>query len=276
LRAAAVQLNGTEDREHNRAAADALVREAHERGAKLVVLPEKWNLIGSAAAMTAGAEPLDGETLTWAGALAAELGIDLVAGSVVEALQGSKPANTSVHLGPDGTARAVYRKLHLFDADVAGVSYRESDHEEAGDEIVTTTLADGTVAGLSVCYDVRFPELYRELAIAGARVVAIPAAFTVPTTRDHWEVLLRARAIENGVFVVAANQVGEHGDGKASGGHSAIVDPWGQVLAVGSDDGEEVILADLDFEAQDEVRARMPLLSHRRPDIYARGGKVGA
>ena len=129
-------------------------------------------------------------------------------------------------------------------------------------------LSGGIGLGLSVCYDLRFPELYRILAVRGARVLAVPAAFTVPTTRDHWEPLLRARAIENGCFVVAANQVGRHGAGFESGGRSLILDPWGRILIEGPTDREAVLVADLDLEAQDEVRSHMPLLAHRRPDVY--------
>ena len=161
----------------------------------------------------------------------------------------------------------MYRKLHLFDVEVAGTVYRESDTEQPGDEVVLSHAADGTGVGLSVCYDLRFPELYRALTIRGARVLVVPSAFTLTTTRDHWEVLLRARAIENQAFVLAANQIGTHPPGHASGGRSAIVDPWGLVLAQ-VPDGEGVAVADLDFDAQDEVRARLPALDHRRPDVY--------
>ena len=147
----------------------------------------------------------------WARAIARELGIDLVAGSVAERIEGEpKLRNTCVHVGPDGEIAATYRKIHLFDVEVEGTVYRESDHEEPGDEPVLSRTADGVPVGLSVCYDVRFPELYRVLAVEGARILTVPAAFTVPTTRDHWEVLLRARAIENQCFVIAANQIGEH------------------------------------------------------------------
>ena len=269
MRAAAVQLTATEDTARNLATADRLVREAAAGGADLVVLPEKWTVLGSDAAMDAGAQPLDGPALTWAREAARELAIDLVAGSIVERREGhDRHGNTSVHVGPDGEVRATYRKIHLFDVEVGGRVYRESDTDEPGDEVVLSELDGGVGLGLTICYDVRFPELYRILAVRGARVLAVPAAFTVPTTHDHWEPLLRARAIENGCFVVAANQVGRHGSGYESGGRSLIVDPWGRILAEGPPDQEVVIAADLDLEAQDEVRARMPLLAHRRPEIY--------
>ena len=269
MRAAAIQMNSTGDRPRNRATAERLVRAAASDGATLAVLPEKWNVLGTAEQLAAGAEPLDGPTIAWARALARELGIDLVAGSIVEQRTGyDKHFNTSVHVGPDGELNAVYRKLHLFDVEVAGTVYRESDGEDPGEEVVTTTLQDGTVLGMAVCYDLRFPELFRILTLRGARVLALPSAFTLATTRDHWEVLLRARAIEDQCFVVAANQIGEHMPGKASGGRSMVVDPWGTVLATVPDD-EGYALAELDFARQDAIRARLPALAHRRPHAYA-------
>jgi deaminated glutathione amidase len=150
---------------------------------------------------------------------------------------------------------------------VAGTVYRESDTEEPGEEIVVSQLADGTPVGMSVCYDLRFPELYRILAVRGARVIIAPSAFTLPTTRDHWEVLLRARAVEDQAFVVAPNQVGAHPPGHRSGGRSLIVDPWGVVLAQ-APDGEVAVVADLDLQAQEEVRAKLPSLANRRPEAY--------
>ncbi|HZV75343.1 MAG TPA: carbon-nitrogen hydrolase family protein [Conexibacter sp.] len=271
MRAAAIQMNSTGDRARNRATAERLVRAAAADGATLVVLPEKWNVLGTPEQLAAGAEPLDGPSIAWARDVARELMIDLIAGSIVEQVpHREKHANTSVHVGPDGKLRAVYRKLHLFDVEVAGTVYRESDGEDAGEEIVTTTLAgpDGIVLGMAVCYDLRFPELFRILTLRGARVLALPSAFTLATTRDHWEVLLRARAIENQCFVVAANQIGEHVPGKASGGRSLIADPWGTVLATAPDD-EGYALAELDLARQDAIRASLPALAHRRPRAYA-------
>jgi deaminated glutathione amidase len=268
LRAAAVQLNSTDDVSGNLAAAERLVREAASRGARLVVLPEKWNLLAEPGRMLEAAEPLDGPSTTWARELARELAIDLVAGSIVERVEGhDKGFNTSVHAGPDGELRAVYRKLHMFDVEVAGTVYRESETEERGDEIVLSRTAGGAGLGLTVCYDLRFPELYRILAVRGARILTVPSAFTLTTTRDHWEVLLRARAIENQAFVVAANQFGPHPPGRRSGGRSMIVDPWGLVLAQAAD-REAVVVADLDLAAQDEVRATLPSLANRRPEAY--------
>ncbi len=232
LRVAAVQLNSTAEQRANLAAADRLTRAAAGEGAELVVLPEKWTAMGSEQDLLDSAQGLDGPAITWARELARELGIDLVAGSILELVPGqSKPANTSVHVGPDGEICAVYRKVHMFDVEVGGRVYRESELEQPGEEIVVSHTAGGVELGLSICYDLRFPELYRVLAVRGARLIAIPAAFTLPTTRDHWETLLRARAIEDQAFVIAANQVGEHPAGQHSGGRSMVIDPWGAVLA---------------------------------------------
>jgi predicted amidohydrolase len=277
LRAAAVQLNSTEDTERNLATADRLVREAASRGAELVLLPEKWNVLGRGKAMAAAAEPLGaGPIARWAQDIARELGLELVAGSVIESRPGyEKTSNTSLHFGPDGTLRAVYRKLHMFDVEVDGIVYAESEHEQPGDEVVVSETAAGLRVGMSICYDVRFPELYRELSDRGAELITVPSAFTLATTRDHWEVLLRARAIENQCFVVAANQIGSSPPDKRSGGRSMIVDPWGVVLAV-APDTETAIVAELDFDRLREVRRRLPALEHRRSGVYERDRSVGA
>ncbi len=271
MRAAAVQLNSTADTERNLERADRLTRAAAADGAQLVVLPEKWSVLGTGDALRAGAEPLDGPAITWARAVARELGIDLVAGSIAECADAGggdgRLHNTSVHVGPDGEIRGTYRKIHMFDVVVDGTEYRESDHDAPGDELVLTETAGGVELGLSVCYDLRFPELYRILAVRGARVFCIPAAFTVPTTRDHWEILLRARAIEDQCFVVAANQIGDHPPTYRSGGRSMIVDPWGVVLAT-APDREGHVIADLDLEAQDRIRRELPALANRRPAAY--------
>ena len=233
------------------------------------MLPEKWAVLGTPEETAAGAEPFDGPALAWARATARELGIDLVAGSIAERVPDrDKGSNTSAHFGPDGELRATYRKLHMFDVEVGGRSYRESDHEEPGDEIVVSETAGGVELGLTVCYDLRFPELYRILAVRGARIFTVPAAFTLATTREHWEVLLRARAIEDQAFVVAANQFGEHAPGLRSGGRSMIVDPWGIVLAQ-APDSETYVLAELDLDRQAGIRRSLPSLANRRPQAYA-------
>ena len=268
VRAAAIQLTATPDVAANLAVANRLVRRAAADGATLILLPEKWSVLGHGAALRAGAQALDGPAIAWARETARELSIDLIAGSVAERVPGEeKLCNTSVHVGPDGEIRATYRKIHLFDVEVGSTVYRESEHEAPGDASVLSAAADGTGLGLSICYDVRFPELYRALTLAGARILLVPAAFTLATTRDHWEVLLRARAIENQCFVIAANQIGEHEPGLRSGGRSMIIDPWGIVLAQAGDQ-ETVITADLDPASQDDIRRRLPALAGRRPEAY--------
>jgi predicted amidohydrolase len=272
VRAAAVQLNSTADRERNLAQAEALVRAAAADGATLIALPERFDLRGDPADYERHAEPLDrSEAATWAQNLARELAIDLIAGSTSERRPGhDRLSNTSLHIGPDGDVRAVYRKVHLFDVTVGDTEYRESDSDEPGDEIVTTDTQDGTKIGLSVCYDVRFPELYRILALNGAELLTVPANFTRTTGQAHWEVLLRARAIENQAFVLAPAQTGEYPPGQPAYGNSMIVDPWGETLARASGDpGDETfVAADLDFARLHEIRRQLPSLRNRVPGAY--------
>lgn len=271
MRVAALQMCSTPDPEANLRTADALVRRAAADGARLVLLPEKWTAYGRAEDIAAGAQPLDGPAVTWARATAAELAIDLVAGSFAESMPGQeRTANTSVHVGPDGDVKATYRKLHLFDVTIDGKHYEESAREQPGEEMVLSRTAEGVGLGLSVCYDLRFPELYRALAVAGARILLVPAAFTWATTLQHWEVLLRARAIEEQCFVIAANQHSEAVPGLRTGGHSMVVDPWGVVLARAPADTDAVVLADLDLGRLEHVRATLPSLRHRRPEAYER------
>jgi len=267
LRVAAIQLNSGADKARNLAVAERLVREAAGGGAELVALPEKWNLLAEGAVLAEGAESLQGPSLTAARGWARELGIHLLAGSISERGEElGRAFNTSVLIGPDGGDLGAYRKIHMFDVDAGGVSYRESDHEQPGEEPVTAPVADLT-AGLTVCYDLRFPELFRILALRGARLILVPSAFTLATGRDHWEVLLRARAIENQLFVIAPNQVGEAPPHYSSFGRSMVVDPWGVVLATAAD-GEGVVAAELDFDSQDRVRGSLPALANRRPEAY--------
>jgi deaminated glutathione amidase len=267
VRAAAIQLNSNDEKPRNLEAAERLVRDAAADGAELVALPEKWNLLAGGEALLDGAEPLDGPSLTAARGWAAELGIHLLAGSVSEEA-GERAFNTSVLIGPDGHDLAVYRKIHMFDVDVDGVSYRESEHERPGEELVDAEIPGLGRVGLSICYDLRFPELFRILAVRGALLLAIPSAFTTATGRDHWEPLLRARAIENQAFVLAPNQAGEAAPHFDSYGHSAIVDAWGGLLAVAPDRGECFVAADLDLAAQDRARGSLPSLANRRPGAY--------
>src|SRR5436305_3683522 len=272
MRAAAVQLNSTADRERNLASAEALVRAAAADGATLVALPERFDVRGTPEDYERAAEPLERSLpARWASDLARELKIDLVAGSISERRPGhDKLSNTSLHVGPDGEIKAVYRKVHLFDVTVGETNYRESDSDEPGDEIVTSEAADGTRVGLSVCYDVRFPELYRILALQGALVLTVPANFTRTTGAAHWELLLRARAVENQAFVVAPAQTGEYPPGQPAYGNSMIVDPWGVVLARASGDAgdETFVAAELDFARLAEVRETLPCLQNRVPGAY--------
>jgi deaminated glutathione amidase len=267
MRAAAVQLNSTDDKERNLEAAERLVRDAARDGAELIALPEKWNMLGPGEALRAGAEDLDGPTLSAVRSWARELGVHLVAGSISERVaERDKLSNTSVLVGPGGEVEAAYRKIHMFDVDVGGVAYRESEHEEPGTEIVVAHAADVPI-GLTVCYDLRFPELYRILAVRGARLITVPAAFTLHTGKDHWEPLLRARAIENQAFVLAPNQIGEAPPHYNSYGRSMIVDPWGVPLATAPDE-QCFVAADLDFALQDRIRESLPSLANRRPESY--------
>ncbi len=263
--AAVVQMSSTEDKQRNLDAAERLVTEAAERGARFVVLPELFNCVGRWETVAAAAEPIPGPTSGAMSELAARLQITLLAGSLAERAEvaAGKVYNNSLLFGSDGNQLAVYRKRHLFDVDLPGkVTVRESDYVVAGEEIVATKLADFTL-GQSICYDLRFPELYRELAARKSDVIAVPSAFATTTGCDHWEVLLRARAIENQAYVLAANQQGQHTPTFQSYGRSMIVDPWGIVLAVAAD-GESIALAELDFERQRTIQMQLPALTHRR------------
>ncbi len=280
MRVAALQTTAGADRDDNLAAAGDLVVAAVDDGARLIVLPEYFSVAGSPDVLRAGAEPLDGVTMTWAAGVAAHHGVYLVAGSFPERTDstGRRLYNTSCLLGPDGATLAVYRKIHLFDVSLRGVTFRESDTIAPGDRAVvapigrTTTYGDddvSTVVGLSLCYDVRFPELYRMLALAGATVVTVPAAFTAATGPAHWELLLRARAVEDEVYVVGAAQVGELPPGMPRcHGHSMIVDPWGTVVAERADPTPGIVTADLDFGFLADVRRRLPVLANRQPGAY--------
>jgi len=268
IRVACVQMTSRQDKAANLERAESLVARAASTGADVVVLPEKWNLIGSADDYRAAAEPLDGGPSTEAmSRWARTLGVSLVGGSITERREGrEKLSNTSCVFDAEGELVAVYRKIHLFDVEVGGHVYRESEAEEPGTEPVVARAEDWVV-GLSVCYDVRFPELYRILALEGAELVTVPAHFTTPTGRDHWHVLLRARAIENQCYVAAAAQVGETTPGKPAYGRSLLVDPWGTVLAQAPDE-ETVIVAELDRGRLRDIRAKLPSLANRRADAY--------
>jgi predicted amidohydrolase len=265
FRAAAVQLCASTSKRDNLAEAERLVRAAAATGAELIVLPELFNLYGNLKQAAAEAEPLDGPTAQWLCRLAAEFQAWIVGGSFAEAgSTAGKAWNTSLTIDPAGQVRGVYRKIHLFDVDLGEtLRVQESEHLLPGNEIGywETSLAK---IGVSICYDLRFPEIYREQSARGAELLCIPAAFTRTTGRDHWELLLRARAIENQCYVVAANQVGQHSERSASFGHSLIIDPWGRVLAEASGDEPGIITAELSAETLLEVRRKLPALQHRR------------
>ena len=275
LRVACVQLNASESKADNIERAGLLVARAAATGADLIVLPEKWNGIGPPDFLRANAESLDdGETVEAMRLWARDHKVTIVGGSIPERREGrDKLSNTSVVFDPDGEIAALYRKIHMFDVEVGGQVYRESESEEPGEEASRITDVEGWKLGLTICYDLRVPELYRILAVEGAEIITVPAAFTLFTGKDHWELLLRARAVENQCYIVAPNQWGTHRDGKASYGRSTIVDPWGVVLAQAPDE-EGIIVAELDRTRVDEVRRALPSLANRQPAAYRRPAEV--
>jgi predicted amidohydrolase len=267
LRVSCVQMQATEVKADNLETAERLVARAAAGGADVVLLPEKWDAVSTLEASRAAAGPIPGgETAEAMRSWARDHGITLVGGSVNELRDGrDKLSNTCVVFDPDGDLVALYRKIHMFDVDVGGQVYRESEAQEPGDEIVTCEV-EGWTVGLSICYDVRFPELYRILTLAGAELLTVPANFTLFTGKDHWELLLRARAVESQCFVAAADQWGARG-AKASYGRSMIVDPWGIVLAAAPDE-DTVITADLDLARLQRIRRDLPSLANRQPHAY--------
>jgi predicted amidohydrolase len=268
IRLACVQLTSGPDKSANLANADRLVARAVGEGARIVVLPEKWNGVGNVKALRELAEPLaGGESVELMADWARRHDAWIVGGSITEHRDGrERLSNTCCVFAPDGELASVYRKIHLFDVEVGGNVYRESEAEEPGDEAVVVD-ADGWPIGLTVCYDLRFPELYRVLTLDGAEILTVPANFTLATGKDHWHVLLRARAIESQCYVAAAAQIGEPIPGRPSYGHSAIVDPWGTVLADAPDE-ETVIVAELDRARLRRIRETLPSLANRRPEAY--------
>jgi len=261
---AAVQLRAGDDRRANLSAASEAIREAAGAGAQVVCLPEMWPFIGSDSAKVAGAEDLDGPSISAMADLAQGLGVWLFAGSFAERCEvPDRVYNSSPVIDPDGEVVAVYRKVHLFDIDLAaGPTFAESDTVCPGDRLVVVDCPLGLV-GLTVCYDLRFPELYERLGRAGAEVFMVPAAFTAHTGRAHWELLLRARAVEQQCWVIAADQGGHHNPRRESYGNSMIVDPWGVVVCrLGMEPG--LALAEVDRGRTDQVRRELPCLSHRR------------
>lgn len=265
LPVAVIQMNAGLDRAANVATAERMVREAAAAGAQFVLLPELFNAYGQLDLVVKQAEPIPGPTSELMAQLARQLSIYLCAGSLCE--QSPTPGkgyNTSLLCDPRGNVVACYRKLHLFDVEIPGqFRVTESRAMLPGEEIVLTELPIGRV-GQAICYDLRFPELFRRLVDQQMEILAIPSAFTASTGRDHWEVLLRARAIESQCYVLAPNQFGTHGEGLASYGGSLIIDPWGKVLARASLDSEEILYAELHADVITQVRRRLPALAHRR------------
>jgi len=289
LRVAALQMNSQDDKAANVEAALRLIDQAAAAGARLVALPEVWTYLGPEAGNRENAEPIPGPTVDRLAERARRHGIYVHAGSIYEAEPGEpRLFNTTVVLDPDGKILGCYRKIHMFDVVLDGVAaYQESATVSAGEEL-TIVEVDGVKVGLAICYDLRFPELFRILALRGAEVIVLPAAFTMTTGKDHWEVLIRARAIENGVFMVAPAQVGQHpsatrsgaaaptnGDGRrrpepawlACYGRSLIVDPWGTVLAT-APDAATVVTSELSLDQLRRVRQQIPSLANRRVESY--------
>jgi predicted amidohydrolase len=262
--AAGVQMLASEDKAANMAEAERWVREAVSQGASLVALPEVFIWRGLKREERQAAEPIPGPTSNRLAGLARELGIHLLGGSILEEIPGSEKAyNTSLLFDPSGRLLASYRKIHLFDVDLSeGVSARESDTRQCG-AIVCVAQTGLCPMGLSVCYDLRFPELYRALAGQGAQLIFVPSAFTAYTGKSHWEPLLRARAIENQVFIIAPGQFGKNPKSFETYGHSMIIDPWGKVMAE-LPDGAGLALAEIDLDYLDRVRMELPALTHRK------------
>ncbi|PKR53790.1 carbon-nitrogen hydrolase family protein [Thalassospira marina] len=268
MRVAICQLNSRDDKEQNLATAENLVREAAADRADLIALPEYTDYQGPKEGALASAEPDDGPTTRRFSALAAELGVNILLGSIrIQTDDAERCNNRSFLFDRGGKISAQYNKLHLYDVDLPGrITYRESDTVVPGDGVVMGEV-DGHKAGLSICYDVRFPELFRLQALNGAEILFVPAAFALYTGRDHWEVLLRARAIENQCFVIAPGQFGPYPPAGACNGRSIIIDPWGNVLARMADCVGYAV-ADLDFSMQTKTREELPSLGNRRADMY--------
>jgi predicted amidohydrolase len=267
IKAAAIQMSSTPDKDDNLETAERLIRAAASSGADLIALPELWSCHGLEKVYRENAEPVPGPTTMFLGNLASELGVYVLGGSILEDDPSSpKLHNTSTFFTPDGEMSAVYRKIHLFDVKAPDREYLESKTIGPGTEVVTAKAGVATL-GLSVCYDVRFPELYRLLTLRGAEVMIVPAAFTLQTGKDHWALLLQARAVENQAFVVAPAQWGQKADGRWTYGRSLIVDPWGTVLAQ-CPDRDGYALATLDLDYLDRLREDFPALKNRRPEAY--------
>lgn len=265
---AVLQMNSGEDKAKNVETALRLIDQGAETGARMVVLPEIWPYLGDDAGNRANAETIPGPVTDALAAKAKQHGIYVHGGSILEQRSGEpKLFNTTVVFDPNGELVAQYSKIHMFDVVLDGVaSYRESNTVQRGEEIVTFDL-DGTTVGLAICYDLRFPELFRILRLQGAEVIVLPAAFTMTTGKDHWEVLIRARAIENQVYMVTCGQFGPDSSGKWCYGRSMIADPWGTVLAT-APDRETVLTATVDRDYLRKIRRQVPSVENRQADLY--------
>jgi deaminated glutathione amidase len=274
MRVGLCQINSQDDKNANISRAEELIDEAAARGARLITLPEYVDYLGADEAKDGIAESIPGPTTDRFAAKAKQHNAYILGGSIIEESETpGKFYNTSTLFNPQGELIATYRKIHLFDIDITGnVSANESNRILPGDQIITAEV-DGHKVGLTICYDLRFPELYRLLALEGAEIMFVPAAFTEFTGKDHWHTLLKARAVENQCFVVAPGQFGPHGEGKKCYGHSLAVDPWGTFLA-DAPNQEGVVIAELDFDYLNKIRTQVPSLANRRPAAYE-GQKAG-
>ncbi len=266
---AAVQMTANEDKERNIEVAVGIVDKAIEKGAELIVLPEMFHCYGDSKIMVDEAEPVPGHTTDVLAKKAREHGVYIICG-IYEKTEDQKAYNTSVAIGPDGNIIGTYSKTHLFDIDVPGsITYLESDSVSQGRKITNVDIKDFK-CGIAVCYDLRFPELFRIMALEGASVVVVCSAFTHATGKAHWDALVKARAIENQTFLIAANQIGKHPNNITSHGNSIILDPWGRELARAKEE-DDLIMAKLDFDLLKKVREDMPLFKQRRTDLYSVG-----
>lgn len=262
MKVVAVQMKCSPEQPDNFSRASSLIRTAAQQGAELVVLPELFATLGRPSHMRQIAEPLDGPTLAWAQSATQANNCALIAGSFIER-DGAALFNTSIAVCTDGSLLGSYRKIHLFDVDIEGARSKESDTFSSGTDPVVVDI-NGLRVGLTLCYDLRFPELFRAEADQGADIIVVPAAFTEATGRDHWELLLRARAVENQTMIIAAAQWGTSPDGTERHGHALIVDAWGRVLTDAGPEGDTFVEAEFDATAQSDIRNRLPALTHRR------------
>jgi deaminated glutathione amidase len=267
MRIAAVQLNSIDNKKENLTKAIKYIHEAAKNGAELVLLPEYMNYMGEDHNKLSNAETTFGETSSIISKTAKELGIFINLGSILEKTEENRAYNTSILFNASGESIATYRKIHLYDAEFEDrFTEKESDIIQPGSEVVTADTPFGKI-GLTICYDIRFPELYRSLALHGAKIIFVPAAFPLYTGAHHWEILLRARAIENQCYIVAAGQIGTSKPNRTNYGNSMIVDPWGTVIARATEE-EGYIISDISMTHLEKIRRNIPCFTHRRPETY--------